>query len=68
MKWEEEVSHTKVESRTEISSLWKIANSNDSENAWGLYLSSRPTILVFESLNSELKWERYDQNKKSKVV
>ena len=50
----------KNEPRTEISSQRKITKSLGSKNAKGLYLSSRPTFLAFESSDSELKCESYD--------
>ena len=68
MKWEEYVTHTNVEFRTEICLLRKITKSFDSKNAWGLFLSSRPTFLAFESIESELRWERYGEIKIWKIV
>ena len=57
-----------VDQRIEIGLLHKITTSFDYENALGLFFSSRPTFLDFESLDSVLEWESYDQNKKLKVV
>ena len=34
------------------------------KNAWGLFLSSRPTFLAFWSLEFKFVWESYDENKK----
>ena len=57
----------KVEPWTEIRSLWEMVKSTKFETTWALYLSSRPTVLAFGSLDFEFVWKSYDQNKKKKI-
>ena len=66
MKWKEEVQHTTMNLVLKIRPLGKMKKSAATRNAWGLQLSSRPTILVFGSINFEFVWESYDQNTKTK--